>query len=245
MAFSHGKSARVYADGYKLSDFLSSVEAPMEAETYETTVFGSSGYKSYVPGNIDATLSGEGFYDGSTSGTDAVFTAALGSSYVIWNWYPEGDAAGNYGVGMKTIETAYNISSPVDGVISATIEGQSVVGRDRVQSIMALAAKTTTNSSGTPVSTTAGTTKGGIGYFQRTDNSTKGVTPTLQHSSGVASSSQVATWTTLVSFSSGTSKGAQRVAVSGAVKKQVRGKYTITGSTLVSTNLHFAFQRNV
>ncbi len=239
MAASHGKSSRVLADGYLLHDYLSSVEVPMECETLETTPLNSSGSKQYVSGNRDATLSGEGFFENSTGiSIDSVMNSALGSSSVIWTVYPDGYTAGNYGMGTKTIETAYNISTPVDGVISMTVEGQSKVGRDRIQSIMALTSKTTTNSTGTPVSASAGSTKGGIGYFQRTDNSTTWVTPTLQHSS-----SQGAAWTTLVSFSTCSSKGAQRVAVSGTVKKCVRGKWTISAS-IPSATMHFGFKRN-
>lgn len=236
--FGHGKSSVVLANGVNFSNYLNSIETPMEVDTAETTVFNSSGAKSYIPGLKDATLSAEGFYDGSSGSVDSILTSVLGASTpIVWTWYPQGTAAGNYGYGMQTIETSYSLSSPVDEVVTISVEGQSKSGgRDRVESLLALTAETTSGN-GSSDDNAAATTNGGVGYFQRTDNSTKGVTPVIQHSSAATS------WATLVAFSSGTAKGGQRIAVAGSVKRYTRASWTITGSTLVSTTLHFGFNR--
>lgn len=233
---SHGKDTKVYCNGRLMSDYVNKISTPAKADTAEVTVFNSSGYKSFVAGKKDVTLSGEGFFDSSTSGIENYINSALGSSAVVWSWYLSGDSIGSAGYGLKAIQTDYSLDSPVDGVISMSIEGQSNVGRDRVLSLRALASASTSGTAAS-VDNASASTKGGTGYFQRTDNSTRGFSGTIQHSSAGAS------WAALVSFSSGTSKNGQRIAVSGSVKRYIRSQWTLTGSTVIPTKLHFAFSR--
>ena len=224
MTGTHGKQARTYINGYDLSAYLNSFGVAQTADTVETSAFSSSD-KTYVVGLRDATVSAEGFFAGSTVETDYVFDQALGST-ALWSYYPAGPALSNAGYGAKTIETSYEITSPIDGVVSVTAEGQAILGADRILSHHDLIAETTTGAE-TSIDATAASTRGAIGYLQVT-GFTLGQTAQIT----IEDSSAGTSWATLISFSSGGTIGAQRaISSSGTVKRFTRAAWTISSSS--------------
>lgn len=236
MSFGHGKAAVVLMSGVNMSNYLKSFEAPQSADTAETTVFNSSGAKSYVPGNKDATLSGEGIFDAAN--IDNTLKTALGSTTPkVWTYWPQGASTGSYGYGLKTYQTAYNITSPVEDVVSLSVEGQSKVGSDRVVSLFNLSNIASSCGNGNNNNYGAASTKGGVGYIQRTDTGTRMLTPIIQHSSAGSS------WATLLSFTASTGKGGERVDVSGSVKQYTRLKYNISSGSTKAVTVNVGFSR--
>jgi hypothetical protein len=220
----HGKHARTYINGFDLSAYLNSFGVAQTADTAETSVFSSSD-KTYVVGLRDATVSAEGFFAGSTFESDYVFDQVLGSTN-IWSYYPAGPALSNAGYGIKSIENSYEIMSPIDGVVSVTVEGQAILGADRILSHHDLIAESTTGSE-TSIDATASSTKGATGYLQVT-GFTLGQTAQIV----IEESSAGTSWATLISFSSGGSIGAQRaISSSGTVKRFTRAAWTVSSSS--------------
>ncbi len=236
--FGHGKDTRIYMNGWDMSNYLNSINAPRTADVAETTVFNSSGAKTYTPGNTDATLSAEGLFDGSPSSVESSLQTSLGSSAgAVWTWFPQGSGRGNYGYGVHTINNNYEIDTPVDGIVTMSVEGQSKVGRDRVESMKAMASATTSGS-GTSTDNTAASTAGGVGYFQMlSSTATKTVTATVQHSSAGSS------WADLVTFTASTGRKGQRVAVAGSVKRYTRGAWTLSTGGTGSPVFNIGFRR--
>ena len=228
MAFSHGKSAVIYTNGYNLTGYLKQFSASGSADVAETTVFGAQS-KSYIAGQKDASLSAEGLFDGSADAVDQVLNAALGaSSDSIWTWFPAGAAAvGDDGYGFSAIETGYEISSPVGDVVSVTAEAQSNTGLERVDLLHVLAARTV-DGTGTALDNTASSSNGAAAYLQVTAaaGTTPSITVKVQHSSDNVA------WTDLITFDAVTAANkAQRKAVTGTVNRYVRVTWTITGTS--------------
>ena len=74
----HGKGANIFANGYDLSPFLSSIDQTQTVDTAEVTTFTAQS-KAYIAGQMDSTLSMSGYFDGVASGVDEVLSAALDS----------------------------------------------------------------------------------------------------------------------------------------------------------------------
>ena len=245
VATPHGKGTKVYLDGIRGDNFLNSIETPVTVDTAETTIFNSSNVKTYIPGNADANLAAAGMWEGSSSESDEFLSGFVGSSSPkVLNWYPDSDALGNFGFGTQVYETGYNINSPVDGVVTVSVDGQADNGKFSVESLRALTTTNTTGSlsattaSGTADDNSAATTSNGIGWFQRVDTSTGAIVPKIQHSANNS------TWDDLISFSSGTTRNGQRVAAgTTTIKRYTRAEWTITGSSTLSFNFHIGFTR--
>jgi hypothetical protein len=234
VAFEHGSKAQVLVNGYDLSPFLRSFSSPASVEAVEVTTFGATA-KSYIPGLLDATLTAEGLFDGAAQAVDEILAAALGKKDSIWNWYPQGGEVGKRGYGFAAIETSYEVETPVDGVAAVSVEAQSSVGREPVVVLHELREEAI-DGSGTIIDNGAATNNGGVGYLH-VAQITGSVLVTIEHSSD----NFVADVLPLITFTLvNASRKAERVAVSGTVKRYVRVKWDITGGP---ATFHVAFGR--
>lgn len=241
MAGRHGKGTTVLMDGWDMGEILNSIETPATIDTAETTVFNSANdSKTYVTGVADATLTAGGFFVSSSSDASVENTLADAvntSSPQVWTWYPDGTSTGNVGYGLTSFETGYTITSPVDGTIDISLDGQVTDGRDRVLSLQLLSCGITSTGQGTGLDNSAATTNGGIGYFQRITNTTNDFKVAIQDSANNT------TFQDILSFTSGTSRTAERVVITGAVKQYVRATHTTTGALGTAINYNVGFRR--
>lgn len=237
----HGKGTKLLMDGWLMHDITNSFENPATVDTAETTVFNSSGAKTYVTGVKDATLTAEGFFVSSSSDSsveDTLHSALPTSGLNVWSYWPNGTStAGNSGYGMTSIETGYTITSPVDGTIDISVDGQVSDGSDRIESLQLLSCAVTSTGQGTGLDGGAASTNGAIGYFQRVTNTTNAITVAIQDSNNNS------TFANLISFSSVTSRAGERVAVAGTVKQYVREVHTTTGALGTGIQFSVGFKR--
>lgn len=228
--FTHGKNVTVLMNGYDLSAYFSTASSSGSAETAEVTTFGSSA-KSYIPGLKDATLSVEGYYNGSTEGVDEYLASKIGGE-TIWTLVFGADALGARGYGATTVETTYEIGAEVGGAVSVSAEGQATVGQEAIAVLAPLAARTST-ANGTQLDNGAATSNGSACYLHVTAAS--GTTPSL--TGKVQHSADASTWADLATFTAVTTAGSsQRVATTSTVNRYLRAQWTITG-----TNPSFTF----
>ena len=233
-AFGHGRQASVYQNGYDMSNYLNSVTHSASVDTHETTVFSSTA-KTYLVGLVDGSLSAEGLF--SSTGIDSTLNTLVGSTAgSVWSEYPQSSAVGSYGMGMAALNTAYEITTPVDGVVSLSVEGQSKMGRERIVSLRAKA-DASTSGTGTSNDNTAASTEGGSGYLHRFDTNSRTATIVVQHSSAGSS------WATLLSFAATTGRNGQRVPVSGSVKRYVRHSLSLSTNSTAAVNFQVGFYR--
>jgi len=243
VVFSHGKELKIYIDGIRGDRFLNSLDPAATVDSAETTPFASSGRKSFIPGNIDATLSAGGLWEGSSSESDQFLNSLVtATSQTVINWFPNKDTLGNFGYGITADLTGYGQNMPVDGVVNLTADFQASKGRDRVESLRALtttaAAVAGSTVAGTADDNAAATTKGSVGFFQRTDNTTASIAAKVQHSANNS------TWDTLLSFTTITARGGERVVAStGTVKRYTRSHLIITGTTAKVTSTFVGLTR--
>ena len=220
MSFYHGKLSRVYLNGYNLSSFFDSADMPMNSDTVETTCFNMDD-KEYVMGNKTATISAEGFFDGSTQASEEALLAAFYSTN-NWSYYPYGDSSGNYGYAMSAQNNTYGIKGSVTGAVRVSAAGQSQVGKERVISLKGLA-ESTLSTSASNIDNSAATTNGASAYLHITANASSDFYPYVEHSASGT------TWDTLVDFTTGTGgRTSERVTVTGTVKQYVRATWTTT-----------------
>lgn len=223
--FTHGKDTKVFANGYDLSTFLSSVSVSGEADTAETSTLGTTA-KTYIAGLRDATITADGFFSSEVGGSDERLAAQLGTS-VVFTVVLSADAVGAHGYGMTAIETSYEAGAEIGGATAVSMEGQSTVGQEAIRVLNALSAVTATGT-GTSVDNLASTTSGFAAYLHVTAAS--GTTPNMV--AKVQHSADNSTWADLATFTAVTAANAyQRVAGTGTVNRYLRAQYTITGTT--------------
>ncbi len=230
--FYHSKNARVYMRGYDLTRYLNSIDSPATVDTAEVTTFSTEAapYKNYVAGNADATLSAEGFFDGSSNAVDEVLSEALGDTGGLWTWYPGNDTLGRVGYGFSALSNAYNVRGTIDDACRITAGAQSKTARERLVSLHALQERTSSGE-GTAIDQEAATTGGAVGYLQVTEVSS-GLSAYVQHSTSGS------TWDDLITFTATTERTSERITATGDVKQYVRAAWETTGATF-----HIGFGR--
>lgn len=233
--FTHGKNAKVMANGYDLSAYFNSVSAGGVSDTAEVSTFGNNS-KAYIPGLKDGTFSVEGYYDATAGAVDDVLATAIGTE-TIWTTVFAADAIGARGYGAATITTSVETGAEIGGAVTVSAEGQADGGLDSIIVLHALGAETASGNS-TQVDNGAGTTNGLVAYLQVT--ATSG-TPTFVGK--VQHSTDGSTWADLATFSSVTTANvAERVATTGTVNRYLRALWTISGGS-PSVTFHMSAAR--
>lgn len=227
-----GRNSKILVNGYDLSGYLKKFVITGNADVADTTVFGLQD-KTFLPTLRHATLTSEGFFDApSTFKSDAVFSAAIGST-AVWTFYEYSTTLGAPGVGVLTDETKYEVQSPVESVVSLTVDGQVTGTRDRITSLHQYVSVAAGGS--TTAFTTAVSINGAVGYIQASSfTGTLKLTAFIEHSSGGA-------FSTLIPFNTSQSAPfAQKVTISSTnVKQTVRATWTVTGAGTAKFNIGF------
>lgn len=181
MAFGHGKSARLYGNGYNLSGFIKEVSFTATADVAESSVLGLTS-KTYEPGLKDATMSISGYIDLAAAAIDEILAAALGAAAKsVFSYMPQADTLGLPAYGFSADETSYNPDTPVDDMGNLSADFQSSVGAERCLVHHILKAETTVTNE-TSVNGLAQTLTGGVGYFQATAFTGTNITVAIQDS---------------------------------------------------------------
>lgn len=224
MAATHGRLTRVYVNGYDLTGFYRKQESELTREVAESTVFNLDS-KTYVPGVRDASLSLEGLFDGAVDGIEQVLLAALSADPTIVVTCPQGDAQANVAHGFSALETKYAIDSSKDDIVSLANELQSSSGRDRLLVHHALSTEVATGN-GTSIDHGAQTTNGGVAYLHVPDIA--GITNLAVTIEDSADNSAFATILTFAGVTA--DRTAQRVAITGTVRRYTRARWVFTGA---------------
>jgi len=238
--FAHGKNVSIFINQYDFSAYFNDVSASSMVETAEVSAFGSSA-KEYIVGLTDGTVSLSGMFDGSTTGTDTVFSSVLGSTTkqnVIVA--PSGHSNGATAIVLEADDTSYEVSGAVADVVQTSAEFQSSDGVEHGK-ILSSGSAITATGSGTSVDNTASSANGGVGFVSVPTNTRNGnITVKVQQSADNS------TFTDLITFTvvSSTTKTFQRVEVTGTVARYLRVNYTVAGSTGSATPVVAFARRN-
>lgn len=230
MAFIHGKNTKILLAGYDVSGYLNNTDVSWDVDAPEATVYGEDS-RTYLSGGLKGgTMSFSGFFDASTAANeiDPVAWNRLGksTSTVLLTYAPQGLTEGNNTYSVQSIETNYTATSPVDGIVTISLDVQNTNDMSRGKSLHNLTARSS-GGSGTVVDFSAASSSGGVGFMHATALSlpaTESLTLTIQDSP----TSSPGTWADLITFtalSSDTVK-AERKTVSGNVDRYVRAQWT-------------------
>lgn len=221
----HGKDTKVYVNGYDLSDMFRASSIPAAAGTAETTTYGKAD-KTFIAGLKEATLSVEGLFDGDANKVDEVLQSVLGASAKsVWTILPGGDVFGGRGVGIEGIETAYEVTSPIEDAVQVTAEAQSSSGRDGLIIHHVLAARTA-DFDGAGVDGGGASANGGVGYLHVAAYSGfTSVTVKIQHSDDDIIYSDLITFAAITG-----APASERQAVAGTVEQYTRVSIDVTGT---------------
>lgn len=224
MPAAHGRQTRVYVNAYDLTGFYRKQETELTREVAESTVFGLAD-KTYVAGQRDGSISLEGIFDGAVDGIEQVLLAALSADPTHIVICPQGDALGNVALGMLALETKYQLESSKDDVVSLANELQSSSGRDRLLIHHVLSTEVATGN-GVSVDGGAATTNGGVAFLQVPDIA--GITNLAVVIEDSADNSSFATIATFAGVTA--DRSAQRVEISGTVRRYTRARWVFTGT---------------
>ena len=135
--FQHGRSTRVYVNGFDISMFLRSVAAPISIETTETTTLVNDN-KTYIPGMADATLSAEGLYDGAQEAFPDIMEDSIADGSRRSGWSPTPAPVGPNCYGLAADETSLALESPAAELVTFNVEAQSRSFRENGHVVKAL-----------------------------------------------------------------------------------------------------------
>lgn len=223
MAFVHGKATELFWQGFDVTAFFKSAGTERSKDLADTTAFGNDS-RRYVAGLRDGALSAEGMFDSGVLGSDAALRAAMNVALPIVTYWPEGDAAGQQGDGVRGVETAYAITSPLDDVNLVSAELQSTNAIEALVSLLAKVTQAPGAYAAAGLDNGASTALGAVGYLHAFDVGVGGTLDVvIQHSSdGV-------TWVDLITFTQVTAgtTSAQRIEVAGTVNRHLRARAVI------------------
>lgn len=239
-----------YGLTYDVSQYFNDVGTTMATEAAETTTFQFDGFKSYIPGLREGSISLSGLYDGTVQGVDAFLQTALNDandeSIVV---FPEGGTAENSRCYMaQGVTSKYDLKSPVSGVVAADSEiqcdGGLWSGTGKFFSATSASSVTTVAYQRNPAAAnnTQTTSKGGLLIVGVTNLQTTGTSPSFSWT--FRNSADNSTYTTLSSQSAIPTSGVWVVPIVGSIYQYTQFSITLASSTGTSSaNVYYGFAR--
>ena len=223
--FTHGKDAVVILDNTNLSTTLTDVAVSLTADVNETSTFSSSS-KTFISGLTDGTATASGFFETSSPDSDAEYLAQLGGSGSAFSIAPVSYVRGNPITLGKVVETSYDRSADIAGVVSVAVAFQFDTDTFDGKSLVAPAAFTTTSTETSVDFGAAGTNGGGASLHVL---AASGSSPTLD--AKIQTSADNASFSDYITFAQKTAVGSEFKTSTSNPARYARAVLTIGGST--------------
>lgn len=120
MAKVHGKSAFLKINSTTVSGQGRSITHNYSLASADVTSFGDTA-DNFLPGNESGTLSMSGFFDSTTHAAISALVAGTVTTTSTYEYGPSGAVTGGVKISGSCFVTAYNVSSPVDGGVTAEL----------------------------------------------------------------------------------------------------------------------------
>lgn len=230
--FGHGIGSKLYLSGFDISAFFKSYNIQGQKGTAETSTLADT-FQQFVSGLGGANVTLDGFYDNSAGGAVVLLEAAFGSTVKVFTVYPQGATLGKLGYGQSGFATSLDAQADIGSAVSINGSLLSNTGFDMGVSLITPASITSAGN-GTSIDQAAATANGARAYLHVTAFSGTDATIVVADSADDSSFATIGTFTQITAVNA-----AQRIAISGAVRRYVR--YTISGTfTSVTFTLLFA-----
>ena len=231
MTFKPTFRTRILNGDFSLSAKLSDMSVPLTIDMLDPTTF-SDDAKRALPGLETSTFTCSGFIDIDTAADNAAWTAAQPLTYGH-----EGIALGSPVTMINALKSSYELGSPVAGISSFDLGGQTDGKTDLGYSLHDLTAETATGNGTGYDQTVVSTTAGGVGHLHVTAFSgLTNIIVTVQDSANGSSG-----WATIGTFATATGVTSERLEIAGTVRRYVRASWTVTGTG--SATFSAAFSR--
>lgn len=231
MAFIPSTKSRLLLGDFYLAAYTTDVSLSAMTEMLDTTVLTDTS-KQFIPGQDTSTLSLSGHHDDAAFADLASFKSAVSTPFT---YAPSGLAVGSEVALVNVIDTSFEASAPVAGVVDWSLAAQTTGPTDFGSSLADLAA-VTADTNGTVVDGTAATTGGGVGHLHVTAFSGfSGVVVTIEDSANGSSG-----WAAIVTFTTVAGVTGERVAITGTVRRYLRVVFDVTGTGSITAQASFA-----
>ena len=233
--FRHSKSTRVFINGTDFSCILNDASLSGSLGTAEVTAFCNDD-RAYIPGQRDATVTFSGMADFSTDEKDGLWDTQLGGSTdSVITYAPEGVAVGRRAALVSGVETARGVTSPMSGVVAASVDYQANDGPRFGYMLSSTTAVTGTGATASVQDGSTGSTNGAVAHLHVTALSTAAGNDIVV---AVQDSSNDSTWADLISFTVDTTGPTSvRSASAGLVNEYLRGNVASMTSSSVTYSL--------
>lgn len=252
MAFGHGSAARLLANGYDLSPFMTDGGMPGSADAVDVSTWANADGsprldKAYIPALRDATFTGTAFLSGGvgtgpgySEDAEGIWYAALAGD-VLLAYLPQGGGFGLPAKSLMAVESGVELSAGMGGASTVALTAQS---RLPVGHGITLHDYTIVESAGgnsiqydPGVGPIYPTPNGGIGLLEVVGKGGGAGTLTVK----VQHSTDGSSWVDLITFTGATVAHAkERIQVAGNVNRYLRSLWTATGGTW---QFHVSFAR--
>jgi len=234
--FRHGKNTKVFINEFDLSTQLREVNTTAEADTAETSAFGTTD-KTYVIGLLGTSLTLSGMFSGAAGEIDALFNSWNGDDIdKVVSIYTEGVGAAGSGTGRAvqqapgkfTMRTIPSTLTDMVGIQANIIsDGIARSGRSLHDYVTA---ESSTGNMASGLDNGVLTSNGGSGHLNVPINTRNGTSIIkVQHSTDNSA------WADLVTFATvnASTITSERIVVAPltTVNRYLRGQWTIAGTT--------------
>ena len=223
--FTHGKDAVVILDNTNLSTTLTDMSLALTSDVAETSTFSSSS-KTFIAGLKDGTATASGYFETSDPDSDAEYLAQLGGSGVAYSIAPIGYTRGNPTSLGSVIETSYDRSADIGGIVSVAVAFQFDGDNFNGKSLVAPAAFTTTSTETSVDFGAAGTNGGGASLHVL---AASGSSPTLD--AKIQTSADNASFSDYITFTQKTAVGSELKTSASNPARYARAVLTIGGGS--------------
>ena len=228
MAKVSGLGTRLWSHGYDLSGDTSSLDgAGYTQEMLDVTTLDKAA-SARLAGLSDGSLTVNGWFDSATSHAAYLDSSKLPTDDQVV-FVQLGTALGDPFAGMTAKEATYDVNRTSGSALATVSTFQSTAG-NQVDFGVCLTASTTTSASagnGTTVDNSASSASGCVVYLEVSSLASGSCTVKLQGSTNDS------TWTDHGSFTAVTGRTAERIEVSGTIKRYLRWNTSGTFSNLV------------
>lgn len=215
-----GPNSKVLHGAVDLSVYFREASVPMEVDVEEATTCGKTA-KVYIPTLTDGTASLAGLWDGAEDAVDEKLAAVLGSaspSPLTIGW--EGLELGQRVAMLDSIESSYEVSAAVGGLVEASAEFQASGGARSGVSLHSLASEFFSGD-GVAVDNGSGTAQGGVAHLHVTAKSGGASTLIMK----VQHSADNISFADLLVSAAATDPDSLRLTVTGTVSRYVRCRW--------------------
>lgn len=116
MAFSHGRLTYFKLGTTDLSAFMDSTDFDQGSDVHETTTYGKT-WKTKAPGLKEGSFSVGGLYDSTAVTGEETIIPPLVGTVAVFEYGPEGNAAGKVKYSGSVAVEKYTVSSPVGDMV--------------------------------------------------------------------------------------------------------------------------------